>query len=67
MKSPTVIGYLLAFINPVILGVLVGYFIYRKRETREHGFRIMILSLTMANVYLAFLLALMFNWMQFWP
>ena len=59
MKLKAAAGYAFAILNPVILGVALGYFVYRDEdeETREHGFNIIILSLTMAILYLTLFMA----------
>ena len=59
MKLKAVAGYAFAVLNPVILGVALGYFVYRDEdeETKEHGFNIIILSLTMAILYLTLFMA----------
>ena len=47
-----VLGYILAFINPVIGGVLVGYLVWLKNKPT--GFTIIVLSLSMVALYFCF-------------
>ncbi len=49
MEILIVVGYILAFINPVIGGVLVGYIVWLNRP--EHGFQIIVLSFFMLALY----------------
>ena len=44
-----VLGLILAFINPVIGGVLVGYFVWLKEPTV--GLQLIVLSFTMMSIY----------------
>ncbi len=44
-----IIGWILAVINPVIGGVLVGYIVWLSEPTV--GFQIMMLSLTMMSLF----------------
>jgi MFS family permease len=44
-----ILGWILAFINPVIGGVLVGYFVWRSQP--DTGLQIMLLSLTVVILY----------------
>ena len=46
----TVVGLVLAFINPVIGGVLVGYFVWLRDATV--GFQLIVLSFTMMSIYI---------------
>ncbi len=49
MDILVIVGLILAFINPVIGGVLVGYIVWLNEPTV--GFQIMILSLFMMSLY----------------
>jgi len=50
MDILVIIGFILAFINPVIGGVLVGYIVWLQEPVI--GFQIIILSLVMMSLYL---------------
>ena len=45
-----ILGWILAFINPVIGGVLVGYLVWRSQP--DTGLQIMLLSLTIVILYI---------------
>lgn len=45
-----VFGYILAFVNPVVGGVLVGYLVWLRNKPT--GFTIIVLSLSMVSIYL---------------
>ena len=49
MSILVVVGYVLAVINPVIGGVLVGYIVWLSRP--EQGFQIIVLSFFMLSLY----------------
>jgi len=49
MTALIIIGYVLAVLNPVIGGVLVGYIVWLNRP--ETGFSIIILSFFMLSLY----------------
>ncbi|MFC1984461.1 hypothetical protein ACFLU0_00400 [Chloroflexota bacterium] len=49
MSVLAVIGVILAVINPVIGGVLVGYIVWL--DTPDTGFQIIVLSLTMMSLF----------------
>ena len=49
MDILVIIGLILAFINPVIGGVLVGYFVWLKEPTV--GLQLMMLSLTIMSLF----------------
>ena len=49
MNALIVIGYILAVLNPVIGGVLVGYIVWLSRP--DTGFQIIILSFFMLSLY----------------
>ena len=49
MSVLIVVGYILAFLNPVIGGVLVGYIVWLSRP--EAGFQIIVLSFFMLSLY----------------
>ena len=49
MTALVVIGYILAVLNPVIGGVLVGYIVWLSQP--ETGFQIIILSFFMLSLY----------------
>ena len=49
MDILVVVGLVLAFINPVIGGVLVGYFVWLKEPMV--GLQLIILSFTMMSIY----------------
>ncbi|MFH1651322.1 MAG: hypothetical protein ABID87_04395 [Chloroflexota bacterium] len=48
MSALVVIGFILAVINPVIGGVLVGYLVWLSRP--DTGFQIILLSLTVFSL-----------------
>ncbi|MFC1932599.1 hypothetical protein ACFLXU_03080 [Chloroflexota bacterium] len=50
MDILTIVGLVLAFVNPVIGGVLVGYFVWLKAPTV--GLQLIVLSFTMMNIYI---------------
>jgi hypothetical protein len=45
-----ILGWILAFVNPVIGGVLVGYIVWRSQP--DTGLQIMLLSLTIVILYI---------------
>jgi hypothetical protein len=49
MDILVVVGLVLAFINPVIGGVLVGYLVWLKEPTV--GLQLILLSFTMMSIY----------------
>ncbi len=49
MNALVLIGLILAFINPVIGGVLVGYIVWLKEPTV--GLQLIVLSLTIMSLY----------------
>jgi len=49
MDILVIVGLVLAFINPVIGGVLVGYIVWLKEPIA--GFQLIALSLTMMSLY----------------
>ncbi|MFC1900836.1 hypothetical protein ACFLYN_04500 [Chloroflexota bacterium] len=49
MTALIIIGYVLAVLNPVIGGVLVGYIVWLSRP--DTGFQIIILSFFMLSLY----------------
>ena len=49
MSILVIVGYILAVINPVIGGVLVGYIVWLSRP--ETGFQIIVLSFFMLSLY----------------
>jgi hypothetical protein len=49
MEFLIVLGFILAVINPVIGGVLVGYLVWRSDPST--GFQIILLSFTMLSLY----------------
>jgi len=49
MSILAIIGVILAVINPVIGGVLVGYIVWL--DTPDTGFQIIVLSLTMMSLF----------------
>lgn len=49
MQILIIVGYILAVINPVIGGVLVGYIVWLSEPAT--GFQIMMLSLTMMSLF----------------
>jgi hypothetical protein len=49
MSVLVIIGLILAFINPVIGGVLVGYIVWLDDPTV--GFQLIVLSLTVVSLY----------------
>ena len=49
MSVLIVVGYILAFLNPVIGGVLVGFIVWLSRP--EAGFQIIVLSFFMLSLY----------------
>ena len=49
MDILVIVGFILAFINPVIGGVLVGYIVWLNNPTV--GLQLIILSLTMMSLY----------------
>ena len=49
MDVLVIVGLVLAFLNPVIGGVLVGYIVWLNNASA--GIQIMILSLTMMSIY----------------
>ena len=49
MSLLVIVGIILAFINPVIGGVLVGYIVWLNQP--EAGFQIIILSFFMLSLY----------------
>ena len=49
MSILIIVGYILAFINPVIGGVLVGYIVWLSRP--DTGFQIIVLSFFMLSLY----------------
>ena len=49
MSILAIIGFILAFINPVVGGVLVGYIVWL--DDPDTGFQIMMLSLFMLSLY----------------
>ncbi len=49
MNALIVIGYILAVLNPVIGGVLIGYIVWLSRP--DTGFQIIILSFFMLSLY----------------
>ncbi|HEY78737.1 MAG TPA: hypothetical protein G4O09_06460 [Dehalococcoidia bacterium] len=49
MSVLAIIGLILAFINPVIGGVLVGYIVWLDDPTV--GFQLIVLSLTVVSLY----------------
>jgi hypothetical protein len=49
MSVLVVVGYVLAVINPVIGGVLVGYIVWLNQPA--HGFQIIVLSFFMLSLY----------------
>ena len=50
MSILAIIGVILAVINPVIGGVLVGYIVWL--DTPDTGFQIIVLSFTMMSLYM---------------
>ena len=50
MSGLVVIGIILAFLNPVIGGVLVGYIVWLDEPTA--GIQLIVLSLTMMSLYI---------------
>ncbi len=50
MSILAIVGLVLAFINPVIGGVLVGYIVWLNEPTV--GLQIIVLSLTMMSLYI---------------
>lgn len=50
METLVIVGIVLAVLNPVVGGVLVGYIIWRNNP--EIGFQIVLLSLTVMSVYI---------------
>ncbi|MDD5038057.1 MAG: hypothetical protein PHN78_01900 [Dehalococcoidales bacterium] len=55
MDILAIVGFILAIINPVIGGVLVGYLVWLKDP--ETGFQIMMLSLTVMSLFAASFMA----------
>ena len=49
MQILIIVGYILAFMNPVIGGVLVGYIVWLREPAV--GFQIMMLSFFMLSLY----------------
>ncbi len=49
MSILAIVGLVLAFINPVIGGVLVGYIVWRSEP--NVGLQLIVLSLTMMSLY----------------
>ena len=49
MSILAIVGFILAIINPVIGGVLVGYIVWLNNPTT--GFQIMMLSLTVMSLF----------------
>ena len=49
MNILVIVGLILAFINPVIGGVLVGYIVWLDEPTV--GLQLIVLSLTMMSIY----------------
>lgn len=49
MEVLIVFGYILAFLNPVVGGVLVGYIVWLSRP--DTGFQIIVLSFFMLSLY----------------
>ena len=49
MSILAIVGFILAVINPVIGGVLVGYIVWLNEPTT--GFQILMLSLTMFSLF----------------
>ncbi|MBA7634377.1 hypothetical protein ES703_41961 [subsurface metagenome] len=49
MSILAIVGVILAVINPVIGGVLVGYIVWL--DTPETGFQIIVLSFTMMSLF----------------
>ena len=49
MDILVIVGFILAVINPVIGGVLVGYIVWLSRP--ETGFQIMMLALTVFSLF----------------
>ena len=50
MDVLVIVGFILAVINPVIGGVLVGYIVWLQEQVT--GFQIILLSLVMMSLYL---------------
>lgn len=55
------IAWILAFANPVIGGVLFGYLVWV--DDKNYGFSLIVLSLTLAIVYIAIFLA--YQWKKY--
>ena len=49
MSILAIIGFILAFLNPVIGGVLIGYIVWC--NSPDTGFQIIVLSFTMLSLY----------------
>jgi MFS family permease len=49
MSILAIIGFILAFLNPVIGGVLIGYIVWH--SSPYIGFQIIVLSFTMLSLY----------------
>jgi len=49
MGALEIVGLILAFVNPVIGGVLVGYIVWLKNPTV--GFQLIVLSLTVMSLF----------------
>jgi cbb3-type cytochrome oxidase subunit 3 len=49
MDILVIVGFILAFLNPVIGGVLVGYIVWLSRP--DTGFQIIVLSFFMLSLY----------------
>jgi hypothetical protein len=49
MGALEILGLILAFVNPVIGGVLVGYIVWLKNPTV--GFQLIVLSLTVMSLF----------------
>ncbi|MDH5468365.1 MAG: hypothetical protein OEY25_13190 [Candidatus Aminicenantes bacterium] len=49
MNALVILGLVLAFINPVIGGVLVGYIVWLKNPTA--GFQLIVLSFTVMSIF----------------
>ena len=49
MSTLAIVGFVLAIINPVIGGVIVGYFVWL--SDRDTGFQIVTLSFLMFSLY----------------
>lgn len=54
MDKWKVLGYLFAVINPILPGILLGWALWTERKYRKTGRNVIILSLVMTVLWVAF-------------